>query len=85
MLGRLQMTIPEAIKQYSYLAERVFSEQKHSWQDGKFKATALEEAIKEVVRNYSPSGDPEEKMLDEHSKDGCKMYVLRKYMWLWVK
>ncbi|KAI5776949.1 acyl transferase/acyl hydrolase/lysophospholipase [Geopyxis carbonaria] len=75
MLGRLQMTIPEAIKQYSDLAERVFSQQKWLWQDGKFKATALQEAIKEVVRNYGVLEDPEETMLDDRSIEGCKTFV----------
>jgi len=45
MLFRLRMSIEDAIKAYTDLAKRVFSEKKWPHQQGTFKASLLEDAI----------------------------------------
>jgi hypothetical protein len=72
MLGRLRMSIEEAINCYGDLAERIFSEKKHTWQDGRFKATRLEEVIKEIVHDHTQPKDKDTRMLDIRS-DCCKV------------
>lgn len=51
MLGRLKMTTEEALRTYNSLASAIFSEdnKKKKWQDGAFKATTLEDKVKELV------------------------------------
>ena len=51
MLSRLRMTAAEAAEQYIELARQIFGpqNQKSRFQDGRFKATTLEEAVKKVV------------------------------------
>ena len=74
MLGRLRMSVAEAIECYGTLAERVFSTTKRIG-DGRFKASKLEEVIKEIVREKL--GDPDARMLDARPEsDGCKTYVV---------
>ncbi|KAJ7911211.1 FabD/lysophospholipase-like protein [Mycena leptocephala] len=75
MLGRLRMTVADAIKAYDRLAQDVFSETKHVWQDGRFKASRLEAAIKKTVEENSPSKDPCELMKDSPVEDICRTFV----------
>ncbi|MCJ1367398.1 hypothetical protein MMC16_006531 [Acarospora aff. strigata] len=51
MLGRLQLTTEEALKTYNSLAGTIFSKNNRKWavQDGAFKATTLENKVKELV------------------------------------
>src|SRR5271163_1218381 len=51
MLGRLRMTTEEALKTYNSLAGAIFSKDNRKWavQDGTFKATTLENKVKELV------------------------------------
>ncbi|KAJ7860808.1 acyl transferase/acyl hydrolase/lysophospholipase [Mycena olivaceomarginata] len=42
--------------------------------DGKFKASKLEKAIKQIVKTYSASHNPEEK-LEDIGDNACKMFV----------
>ena len=67
MLGRLRMGVPEAITAYGQLAKHVFSEKKWTFQDGTFKASRLEEAVKQLLEGKGKG--PDERMLDE-SEDG---------------
>jgi hypothetical protein len=62
MLGRLQMSVPEAIIHYGTLAKRVFSSTKLIGRDGKFRASKLEEVIKEIAEERL--GDPDAPMMD---------------------
>jgi hypothetical protein len=74
MLGRLRMSIDDAIKYYDSLTKRVFSEGKKTMGDGKFKATALEDVIKEIVK--ARTGDADSHMMDMGSEGQvCKTYV----------
>ncbi|ELU44819.1 Patatin domain-containing protein [Rhizoctonia solani AG-1 IA] len=74
MLGRLRMPINVAIERYIQLTEKVLCETKYSWQHGIFKATLFEQAIKEIVRDYSESKDEETRLLDIRP-DSCKVFV----------
>ena len=66
MLGRLRMTVDEAIQHYGLLSEQVFSKVK-STGDGKFMASTLEKIIKNIVRDVTQ--DAETRMLDLRSDD----------------
>ena len=64
MLGRLRLTVDQAIDQYSQFAGHVFSKKKRKGKDGTFKASKLEEAIKKVVESYGVEKSPNERMMD---------------------
>jgi hypothetical protein len=64
MLGRLRLTVDEAIDQYGQFARHVFSKKKRKGKDGTFKASKLEEAIKTIVKSYGVEKSVNEKMLD---------------------
>jgi hypothetical protein len=73
MLGRLRMSVDEAIEHYGLLSEQVFSKVK-STGDGKFMASKLEQVIKKIVCDVTQ--DTETRMLDlrpEH--EVCRTYV----------
>ena len=73
MLGRLQMSVDEAIKHYSLLSEQAFSKMKSAG-DGKFMASKLEKVIKKVVRDVTQ--DTKTRMLDPRSgNELCRTYV----------
>ncbi|KAJ7854588.1 FabD lysophospholipase-like protein [Mycena olivaceomarginata] len=74
MLGRLRMSVEDAVKAYGQLAKEVFSDVKSPGSAGRFKASKLEKAIKEMVRARSASQDPEEK-LEDIRDNACKMFV----------
>ena len=69
MLGRLHLTVEEAIDHYCRLAKKVFSERKWMGQDGAFKATNLENAIKDIVRSSGLERSADEQMMDTRSED----------------
>ncbi|KAJ6614228.1 FabD/lysophospholipase-like protein [Mycena sp. CBHHK59/15] len=74
MLGRLRMTVEDAISAYGRLSGDIFSEVKPVGSNGKFKATKLENGFKQVVREYSVSNDSEEEMRDT-SDEICRIFV----------
>jgi hypothetical protein len=75
MLGRLRMSIDDALKYYDILTKKVFSEGKKVIGNGKFKATALEHVIKDIVKTMT--GDANSPMMDTLSDgDACKTYVM---------
>ncbi|KAG4433866.1 hypothetical protein IFR05_010652 [Cadophora sp. M221] len=74
LLGRLRLSVPQAIEKYGELSKHVFSEQKRSWQDGKFKASRLEEAIRKVLIDTLGQGRDEERMRGE-GIGTCKTFV----------
>ncbi|THU84514.1 FabD/lysophospholipase-like protein, partial [Dendrothele bispora CBS 962.96] len=59
MLGRLEMSTEEALAQYKALTGHIFSKdnQEFMGHDGTFKATTLEEKMRELLQRFS--GDPE--------------------------
>lgn len=64
------MTVRQCIDAYSKFAETVFSDpvSKFSFQDGRFKASKLERAIKDIVKDQAQG----ELMLDSRP-DACKV------------
>ncbi|KAJ7819757.1 hypothetical protein B0H14DRAFT_2600393 [Mycena olivaceomarginata] len=74
MLGRLRMSVEDAVKAYGQLAKEVFSDVKPLGSDGRFKASKLEKAIKEIVRAKSALQDPEER-LEDTQNNACKTFV----------
>ena len=73
MLGRLQMSVAEAIEDYGTLTRKVFSDARLIGGDGKFKASNLEDAIKEIVKKKA--GRADELMMDPRP-NACKTYVV---------
>ncbi|KAJ7886246.1 FabD/lysophospholipase-like protein [Mycena olivaceomarginata] len=74
MLGRLRMSVEDAVKAYGQLAKEVFSDVKPLGSDGRFKASKLEKAIKEIVRAKSALQDLEERLEDTRN-NACKTFV----------
>jgi hypothetical protein len=77
MLGRLRMTVGEAITAYLSLSNRVFQKKAHRVTvkgkiQGRFDSDELARAIKEVVKQQ---GVPEDALLKDASDAGCKVYV----------
>ena len=88
MLGRLRMSTEDALVRYIDIAGFIFSKENKKWktQDGTFKASALEEQVKQLVAEevkklaaarsheemaaQSTDASKETKMSDESSKDG---------------
>ncbi|KAG9088978.1 hypothetical protein FS749_001709 [Ceratobasidium sp. UAMH 11750] len=52
MLGRLRMSVNQAITAYNRLAQGIFSETKWWWKEGRYKATNLKKAIMPIVGEY---------------------------------
>ena len=78
MLGRLQMDVQDCIDAYSEFSRHVFDKRglPVDWRGhikGRFKASELESAIKNIVR---ASGLPENAVLDDGEDRGCRAYVL---------
>ena len=71
LLGRLRLSVPEAINKYGLLAKQVFSEKKAQGKDGTFKASNLERAIKETIEWKLGRGKGEEKMF-VNDTSACK-------------
>ncbi|PYH79474.1 FabD/lysophospholipase-like protein [Aspergillus uvarum CBS 121591] len=57
LLGRLRLSVQDAIDEYMALSEVIFGSEarKWPWQDGRFKATRLEAAVAELVGRYTPT------------------------------
>jgi hypothetical protein len=56
---------------YGQLSKEVFSDVKPPGSDGRFKASKLEKAIKQIVRSKSASQNPEERLEDTRN-NACK-------------
>lgn len=65
MLGRLRMSVDEAIHEYGDLSSRIFGSKKWFFSEGKFKASLLEETLKDVIAKKVYN--PEIRMLDDHT------------------
>ena len=73
MLGRLRMSVTDAIEYYGIVSEKVFSDMKSSVGQEKFKTSKLENVIKEITEKQT--GHADECMMDMHEGDACKTYV----------
>ncbi|TVY92172.1 Calcium-independent phospholipase A2-gamma [Lachnellula willkommii] len=70
LLGRLRLSVPEAMLQYAALAEKVFRDKKtggNILRDGIFKTTNLEKAIQDVLKSKLGKGGAEARMIEEGS------------------
>jgi hypothetical protein len=67
MLGRLRMSTTEALQKYNEIAGNIFSarNRKRTMQEGKFKATTLEQEMKKIVAATIQGSDGETRMLDK--------------------
>ncbi|KAJ7841461.1 hypothetical protein B0H13DRAFT_1910291 [Mycena leptocephala] len=74
MLGRLRMSVKDAVEAYGELSKEVFSDVKSQGSNGRFKASKLEKAIKGIVGTHSAAQDPEEGMKDTR-ENPCKTFV----------
>jgi hypothetical protein len=75
MLGRLRMTVGEAITAYLSLSNRIFQKKAHRVTvkgkiQGRFDSDELARAIKEVVKQQ---GLPENELLKDASDAWCKV------------
>lgn len=74
MLGRLRMSVDQAIAAYAHLVFHVFGDKKLVVLGGAgtFKATKLEQGLKAIVEQAT--GDAEEKMMEEKPSEAkCKV------------
>jgi hypothetical protein len=62
LLGRLRLSVPEAIDKYRLLAKQVFSDTKRRGKDGIFKASSLEKAIKNTIEWKLGKGHADDRM-----------------------
>lgn len=76
MLGRLRMSVDDALHTYAKLSREVFSDKKLRG-DGVFKASKLESAIKKVISAQPAAmNDSEARMRDDASSSvSCRTYV----------
>ena len=73
ILGRLRLSVSEAIEQYSILSKTVFAERKPIGKDGWYKASRLEGAIKHVLDwKLGPEHDSEG-MLEQEEGRSCRV------------
>ncbi|KAG8746921.1 hypothetical protein FRC10_003092 [Ceratobasidium sp. 414] len=73
MLGRLRMSVDEAMECFSEIVSQVFSKKK-LWGEGSYKATILEKIVGQMVSKYAGSVDA--RMWDDAVNDeGCKTIV----------
>lgn len=83
MLGRLRISVDEAIKAYLSLSDRVFHKKAHRVTlkgkiQGRFNSDKLARAVREVVKQQ---GLPEEALLKDAPEAKCKVYV---YTYLYI-
>ncbi|KAI1176066.1 hypothetical protein F4777DRAFT_547693 [Nemania sp. FL0916] len=82
MLGRLGMSVEQAMAEYENFAKDVFGKPKRFPTEGMYSATTLEEKIKStvkrfgVLRNDQDEGHPDMKLLEnEANTPSCKVFV----------
>jgi hypothetical protein len=68
------MSVEDSKKAYGQLTKEAFSDVKFHRSDGEFKASKLEKVIKQIVKTYSTSHNPEDK-LEDIQDNACKMCV----------
>ncbi|CAE7123276.1 unnamed protein product, partial [Rhizoctonia solani] len=73
MLGRLQMPIDKAVREYAKFVKNVFKDRKRIGST-MYKGTKLQEALKLMVRETT--GNEAEMMNNGRTSDGCKTVVL---------
>ncbi|KAK4172741.1 hypothetical protein QBC36DRAFT_314548 [Triangularia setosa] len=61
---KLQFTSPQAIVYYTTIASKVFTTSQPSWKDDSFKASAFEQAIKDLIEMKLSPGHGDDRMRD---------------------
>ena len=69
LLGRLRLSIDDAIITYNHFTKKIFSTTQIGG-DGKYNAETFENTIKEIIRKVTTN--PQEQMLDNRS-NACKV------------
>ncbi|PYH43722.1 FabD/lysophospholipase-like protein [Aspergillus saccharolyticus JOP 1030-1] len=67
LLGRLHLSVDEAVFEYRQLAQRVFSRPKRRSGNGKYSAHEMEAAIKDIIGRNTPDQNPETTLLEAES------------------
>ena len=79
LLGRLRLSVEDALTEYGTIGQEVFSKKKSKGHEVTFYATALQKAIKSVVRRYgNDSGTASEdlKLFDDgNGSSQCRVSV----------
>ncbi|KAI9035875.1 FabD/lysophospholipase-like protein [Aspergillus affinis] len=75
LLGRLELSVQQAIDEYRLLSKVIFGPTKAFWKDGKFKASRLERAVEGIVRKYL-GGEEGSTVLKGEGR--CKVFVCAK-------
>lgn len=70
LLGRLKLDIGQAIASWLDVMRAVFVQRKSHESEGAFKATALEQAISQIVVQY---GQGDENMIKTNGDESCKV------------
>ncbi|KAK3906962.1 hypothetical protein C8A05DRAFT_11320 [Staphylotrichum tortipilum] len=73
MLGRLRMSTEEALREYDHFAKKIFSFRNKKWSRAteKFRATALQDAVQDLVRRRGMGEDLYDHTLRYNSKGQC--------------
>lgn len=71
MLGRLQMTVDEAIEEYLVLSKTMFAKKKSFFSSGKYSAAKLADAIQRMVQKYTGANGTNAKLRSPGST--CKV------------
>jgi hypothetical protein len=75
LLGRLRLSVDQALKEYGDLGEKLFSKKKGLGHEGAFSATNFERVVRDLVKRHgNAAGDADEdlKFMDD-GKGCCKM------------
>lgn len=71
MLGRLHMSIEDAVEEYRQLAVAVFSEKKSMTSEGSYKASTFEKMVQVIVQKYGT--DLNKTLFDPQNESPCKV------------
>ncbi len=73
MLGRLRMSTEEALREYDTCAEKIFSFGNKKWSTAteKFRATALQDAVRDLVRRRDMGEELYDQTARHNSKGKC--------------
>lgn len=71
MLGRLHMSVDDAMEEYRQLAVAVFSETRSMTGESAYKASTFEKMLQSMVQKYGR--DPNKTLFDPQNESPCKV------------
>ncbi|KAJ7443906.1 hypothetical protein B0H11DRAFT_452455 [Mycena galericulata] len=81
MLGRLRMSIDDAILAYDHVCAKFFANANRDGAESQFDAESFETVLKELTESSLPSGNPNEQMMDPQTQSGaCRTFVCTRKM-----